>query len=135
MISSKKLFKIARNWQKLATIKRKRIVLPTLQTDKGHFVINTTNQKRFVIPLEYPGNSTFSELLKITEEQFGFPGDGPTTSPCESEVMDYIILLIAHGVSKDLEKVLLVSITSRNFSLPYHFYEPQNMQKLLVCSC
>ncbi|EEF38087.1 conserved hypothetical protein [Ricinus communis] len=61
MISAKKLIKLARKWQKVAALKRKRITLPRAiwnadadscstsdAVAKGHFVVYTKDQKRFV---------------------------------------------------------------------------------------
>ncbi|KAJ6683538.1 hypothetical protein OIU85_007245 [Salix viminalis] len=62
MISAKKLIKLAKKWQKLAALRRKRIALPQMETssrrtsemaDKGHFVVYSTDQKRFLLPLNY----------------------------------------------------------------------------------
>ncbi|GKV23930.1 hypothetical protein SLEP1_g33602 [Rubroshorea leprosula] len=77
----------------------------------------------------------FSELLKRSEEQFGFPADGLITLPCESQVMEYIILLIACGVSKDLEKTLLASVASSNCSISSLAHQEWKTQQLLVCTC
>nr|GMC82977.1 auxin-responsive protein SAUR68-like [Ipomoea batatas] len=64
MISSKKLIKLARRWQKFAAIRRKRISFSRQNDDadssstsavnkvyKGHFTVYTADQKRFVVPL------------------------------------------------------------------------------------
>ncbi|KAH0711302.1 hypothetical protein KY289_007261 [Solanum tuberosum] len=69
MISTKKLIKMARRWQKFAAMQRKRISPTRNSSDanscstssssivgKGHFVVYTIDQKRFVIPLAYLKN-------------------------------------------------------------------------------
>ena len=89
MISPKKLIKLAKKWQNLAASKRKRISLPTASgvakpevcspssmAEKGHFVIYTADQKRFVIPLKYLKNNIIRELFKIAVDEFGLPGAG-----------------------------------------------------------
>ncbi|KAL6963634.1 hypothetical protein U1Q18_034641 [Sarracenia purpurea var. burkii] len=78
MISSKKLLKMARKWQKLATISRKRISFPRTKGhfDEGHFVVYTADQRRFVIPLAYLNTELFRELLKMAEEEYGLPSHG-----------------------------------------------------------
>ena len=67
MISAKKLIKLARKWQKLAAIRRKGITSPqtivastdasscstSSKAEKGHFVVYSADQKRFLFPLEY----------------------------------------------------------------------------------
>ncbi|KAJ6420712.1 hypothetical protein OIU84_028132 [Salix udensis] len=91
MISAKKLIKLARKWQKLAAIGRKRITLPhpfertdarkcsiSSTTEKGHFVVYSTDQKRFLLPLKYLNSNIVRDLLKIAEEEFGLPSDGPS---------------------------------------------------------
>ncbi|KAK6240672.1 hypothetical protein SCA6_006061 [Theobroma cacao] len=115
MISTKKLTRMARNWQKKAAIGRKRITSNMMASkkpsvvDKGHFVIYTTDKRSFAIPLVYLSNSIFLKLLKMSEEDFRLSSDGPITLPCDSLVMNYIILLIQRGLAKDLEKALLNS--------------------------
>ncbi|XP_049380275.1 auxin-responsive protein SAUR68-like [Solanum stenotomum] len=126
MISTKKLIKMARKWQKFAAMKRKRISFPRNDSDedscstssssiieKGNFVVYTADQARFVIPLAYLENEVIRQLLNMSEEEFGLPSGGPITLPCDSAFMDYIILLIKKGVTAgDLHKALLLSIPS-----------------------
>nr|GMC87080.1 auxin-responsive protein SAUR68-like [Ipomoea batatas] len=142
MISSKKLIKLAKRWQKFASIRRKRISFPCDDTDscststpanKGHFAIYTADQKRFVVPLSYLENEIIRQLLNMSEEEFGLPSDGPITLPCDAVFMDYIILLLSRGLSRELQNALLVSITShRCSSAPLH-QEGWRNQELLVC--
>ncbi|XP_009789303.2 auxin-responsive protein SAUR68-like [Nicotiana sylvestris] len=124
MVSTKKLIKMARKWQKFVVKQRKRISLPGNGSDadscstssssiagKGHFVVYTIDQRRFVIPLAYLENEVIMQLLNISEEEFGLPSGGPITLPCDSAFMDYIISLIKKGVAAgDLHKALLLSI-------------------------
>nr|GMC82994.1 auxin-responsive protein SAUR68-like [Ipomoea batatas] len=132
MISSKKLIKLAKRWQKFAAIRRKRISFPSLYDDadscstssavyKGHFTIYTADQKRFVVPLSYLENEIIRQLLSMSEEEFGLPSDGPITLPCDAVFMEYIISLLSRGLSRELENALLVSVTShRCSSAPLH---------------
>ena len=84
MISTKKLIKMARKWQKFAAMQRKRISFPRNGSDadscstsssstveKGHFVVYTTDQARFVVPLAYLENEVIRKLLSMSEEEFG----------------------------------------------------------------
>lgn len=103
MITPKKLMKLAKKWQKLAASKRLRISLPrptagaadaescstSSTAEKGHFVVYTTDQIRFVIPLKYLENNIIRELFRIAEDEFGMPGSGPITLPCDAIVMEY----------------------------------------------
>ncbi|KAL6963635.1 hypothetical protein U1Q18_034642 [Sarracenia purpurea var. burkii] len=73
---SKKLIQMARKWQKLATISRKRISFPRTKFDEGHFVVYTADQRRFVIPLAYLNTELFRKLLKMAEEEYGLPIHG-----------------------------------------------------------
>nr|GMC80541.1 auxin-responsive protein SAUR68-like [Ipomoea batatas] len=144
MISSKKLIKMARRWQKFAAIRRKRISFPRLNDDanscststaanKGHFVVYTADQKRFVVPLSYLDNEIIRQLLSMSEEEFGLPSDGPITLPCDAVFMDYIVSLLSRGLSRELEIALLNSVTSyRCSSAPLH-QEGLRNQELLVC--
>lgn len=49
---------------------------------KGHFVVYTADQRRFVIPLKYLKNNIIGELFRIAEDEFGLPNSGPITLPC-----------------------------------------------------
>ncbi|KAJ0077070.1 hypothetical protein Patl1_35789 [Pistacia atlantica] len=51
--------------------------------EKGHFVVYTIDQKRFMFPLMYLNNDIFLELLKVSEEEFGLSSDGPITLSCD----------------------------------------------------
>ncbi|KAK6916792.1 Small auxin-up RNA [Dillenia turbinata] len=131
MISPKKLIKLARKWQNRAVSARKRISMPrrndniaaddcsmAFEACKGCFVVYTNDQSRFVIPLLYLNNYVFIELLKMSEEEFGLPGDGPITLPCDAAFMEYILLIIQKGAERDLARALLSSITTSCYSLP-----------------
>ncbi|EEF39751.1 calmodulin binding protein, putative [Ricinus communis] len=125
MISAKKLLKLARKWQKLAAIKRKRITLsgtidntetsscsPSQTAKKGHFVVYSADQKRFLLPLEYLNKEMFRELFNMAEEEFGSQSNGPLTLPCDAELMEYAISLIKQQVTREVENAFLMSISS-----------------------
>ncbi|XP_009615363.2 auxin-responsive protein SAUR68-like [Nicotiana tomentosiformis] len=145
MISAKKFIKMARRWQKFAAKQRKRISFPRNGSDaescstssssiaeKGHFVVYTIDQRRFVIPLAYLENEVIRQLLNMSEEEFGLPSGGPITLPCDSEFMNYIVLLIKKGVAAaDLHKALFQSITSCCCSTSYLHQEGGNRQLLI----
>lgn len=116
MISTKKLIIMARKWQKLAVIGGKRILSQGMNSDvalrnrnggsvahKGHFVVYTTDERRFMIPLTYLGSNIVQELFRISEEQFGISSEGPITVPTDASSMDYIISLISRGLAGDHE--------------------------------
>ncbi|RVX12291.1 hypothetical protein VitviT2T_003218 [Vitis vinifera] len=148
MINPKKLIKMARKWQKMAAMRRKRISLPRTDevldadrcstssvADKGHFVVCSADKKRFVIPLVYLNNEIFRGLLQVSEEEFGIQITGPIILPCDSVFMDYMISIIQRGVAKDLERALILSIDSSYCSSSSYFHQEQNNEQLLLCAC
>lgn len=139
MISPKKLIKLARKWQRRALTGRKRISFPRTNgslkpvSDKGHFVIYTVDETRFVLPLAYLNSIVFRELFKMSEEEFGISSGGPITLPCDSSLMSYIVSLFQQGVDKDLEKALLNFISPSCCSFSTNFHQRDADQQLLVC--
>ncbi|XP_059311343.1 auxin-responsive protein SAUR64-like [Lycium ferocissimum] len=145
MLSGKKLIKMDRKWQKFAAMQRKRISLPRNGNDedscsasssiiagKGQFVVYTTDQKRFVIPLAYLQNEVILQLLNMSEEEFGCPIGGPIILPCDSDFMDYIVSLIKkHATAEDLHKALLLLISSSCSSTSSLHQEWRNQQLLV----
>ncbi|CAN4126893.1 unnamed protein product [Withania somnifera] len=146
MLSTKKLISMTKRWQKFAANQRKRISFPRNRSDadscstysssivkKGHVVVYTADQTRFVIPLAYLENEAIGQLLNMSEEEFGLPSIGPITLPCDSGFMDYIISLIKKGVAAgDVQKALLLSIPSC-CSSTFSFHQKTENQQLLVC--
>ncbi|KAL5562422.1 hypothetical protein UlMin_032169 [Ulmus minor] len=137
MISTRKLIKMARKWQKVAAKGRKRISFPNSNSysvaEKGHFVIYTVDQMRFVLPLDYLNNNIFRELFTMSEEEFGLSSGWPITLPCDSIFMSYLVSLIKRGAAEDLEKALLSLISSSRCSLSASFYKRHTSQEMLVC--
>uniref|UniRef100_A0A803NQX7 Uncharacterized protein n=1 Tax=Cannabis sativa TaxID=3483 RepID=A0A803NQX7_CANSA len=120
LISPKLLIKMARKWQRIAAMSRKRISFPrsgsnynnmvemdvessttSYNNKKGHFVVYTTDEKRFVMPLEFLNQNILRELFKMSEEEFGLSSDGPIKLPCDAVFMEYVVKLIrrAHTAS------------------------------------
>ncbi|EXB95380.1 hypothetical protein L484_014353 [Morus notabilis] len=124
MISAKNLIKMARKWQRMASPSRRRICLSksnkevdfetscntTSVVNKGHFVVYTADERRFVMPLVYLKHNILLELFKMSEEEFGVSTNGPIRFPCDAVFMEYVVTLISRGVAKDLEKALINSI-------------------------
>ncbi|EEF38083.1 auxin-responsive protein SAUR63 [Ricinus communis] len=147
MISAKKLLILARKWQKLAVLKRKRISIPRIvgspdaeccstsnTVEKGHFVVYTNDQKRFVLPLEYLKNEIVRELFKLAEEEFGLVSNTPLTLPCDAVLLQYIIGLIQRHVTKEVEKALLMFIASSHCSSSLYPLQADASQQILICS-
>lgn len=143
MINTKSLVKKVRKWQKLAAMGG-RVMVPNAdglmdlglcrksKPDKGHFVVYTTDGRRFVVPLAYLSNSIFIQLLEMSEEEFGLPGDGPITLPCDAIFMDYIIWLVGRCTCKHVEKALLVSIATGRCSTSSVFHQTERSQQILL---
>ncbi|KAL2936951.1 Auxin-responsive protein SAUR64 [Bienertia sinuspersici] len=135
MISTKKLIKMAKKWHKIAVASRKRISWPRPVADKGHFVVYTTDGRRLIIPLEYLKSEIFMELLRLAEEEFGVTSSGPIILPCDSKFMEYATSLIQRHVSEELEKALLMSLTSCGYSSSLsHDFQDQINPQLAICS-
>lgn len=147
MISSWKLIKIARKWQKAAALRRRRISFPQPDrhvehssssktpsvSGKGHFVVYSVDRKRFEFPIKYLSNCVIRELLRLSEEEFGLPGDRPITLPCDANFMEQIISLLRAEKGKDLQKPeLLISVAARQCSLSYSDQQRHVEQQILV---
>lgn len=119
MLTPKKLVTMVRRWQKVAALGKRRIV--SVNTDstgythsvarRGHIYVYTNDQKRFMVPLKYLSSSIFVKLLRMSEEEYGLPSDGPIILPCDAACMECIISMIKSQVSEELEKAVLASIT------------------------
>ncbi|GKV51943.1 hypothetical protein SLEP1_g58556 [Rubroshorea leprosula] len=107
MIGSKKLIAIVRKWQKIPCIGRRPILLPGTDRgerppSKGHFVVYTMDERRFLFPLAYLRTNIFQELFRLSEEEFGLPRDGPITLPCDAASMEKVVSLVRRPVPKKL---------------------------------
>ncbi|MBA0635113.1 hypothetical protein Godav_029840 [Gossypium davidsonii] len=139
MISAKKLIKLARKWQKNAAIKRKRITFSSTASmvEKGHFVVYSTDEKRFMLPLEYLKNEIVMELFNLAEEEFGISSIyGHLTLPFDSAFMEYAIGLIKRKASKEVEKALIMSIVNARCasSSSLNLYQQETRQQLPIWS-
>ncbi|XP_030450804.1 auxin-responsive protein SAUR68-like [Syzygium oleosum] len=147
MISTKKLIQMARKWQKMAAIGRRRISFHWTNSksasanakrssvaQKGHFVVYTTDERRFMIPLSFLTNDIVRELFRVSEEEFGIPCDGPIMLPIDALSMEYIISLIRRGLAKDQESALLMSFTRQSCSSSLAFNQALENPEILVCS-
>ncbi|KAF3649734.1 putative auxin-induced protein X15-like [Capsicum annuum] len=146
MLSPKKLIKMARRWRKFAAMQKRRISFPrngsnadscstssSYTVEKGHFVVNTIDQRRYVFPLAYLENEAIVQLLNMSEEKFGLPSGGPITLSCDSVFMDYIISLIKKGVTAgDLHKALFLSIPSCCCTSTSYLHQESGNQLLLI---
>ncbi|XP_074314612.1 auxin-responsive protein SAUR66-like [Silene latifolia] len=125
---------MAKKWQRMAVASRKRVSWPRPVTDEGHFVVYTTDGKRFMIPLTYLKMDIFRELLRLAEEEFGIGASGPITLPCDSSLMEYIISMIQKHVAKDLENALIASLSSCRYSSLVEHQQQISQQLLFISS-
>uniref|UniRef100_A0A0A9HAG9 Auxin-responsive protein SAUR36 n=1 Tax=Arundo donax TaxID=35708 RepID=A0A0A9HAG9_ARUDO len=78
---------------------------------KGHGVVYTTDRRRFEVPLVYLGTTVFRELLRMSQEEFGFTSDdGRITLPCDATMMEYVLCLHRRNASAEFENAFLNSM-------------------------
>ncbi|CAL5063041.1 unnamed protein product [Urochloa decumbens] len=135
MISTKSIAQLAKKWQMMAALGRKRLTWRaaakeadeccTSMASKGHCVVYTTDGVRFEVPLACLGTTVFAELLWMSQEEFGFGGDddGRITLPCDAVVMEYAMCLLRKGAAAEVEKAFLstmaMSCHYKNRVAPY----------------
>uniref|UniRef100_K3ZXH8 Auxin-responsive protein SAUR36 n=1 Tax=Setaria italica TaxID=4555 RepID=K3ZXH8_SETIT len=116
MISTKRIAQMAKKWQRMAVLGRKRLSWRMVKESdgccnsvagKGHCVMYTSDGRRFEVPLAYLGTPVFAELLRMSQEEFGFMSDGRITLPCDAMVMEYAMCLLRRGSSAEVEKAFL----------------------------
>jgi hypothetical protein len=112
MISSKKLTQLSKKWQvrlregsQLTTVD-KDPSCSSVVSGKGNCVVYSSDGKRFEIPLTYLQTRVFAELLKLSQEEFGYTSDERITLPCDTAVMEYVMCLLRREASEDVEKAL-----------------------------
>ncbi|TKW11666.1 hypothetical protein SEVIR_6G247300v4 [Setaria viridis] len=119
MISSKKVAQLSKKWQGMGAIGRRRVTTvdkeintscSSIVAGKGNCIVYSSDGKRFEIPLTYLRTTVFAELLKLSQEEFGFTSDGRITLPCDTAVMEYVMCLLRREASEDVEKALLSSV-------------------------
>ncbi|KAM3277317.1 hypothetical protein ACQJBY_045275 [Aegilops geniculata] len=86
---------------------------PSMVADEGHCVVYAADGERFEVPLAYLGTTVFAELLRMSEEEFGFTSGsdgGRITLPCDAMVMEYVLCLVRREASEEVERAFLSSI-------------------------
>ncbi|CAE5958805.1 unnamed protein product [Arabidopsis arenosa] len=142
MMNTKKLIKMAKKWQQRAALSRKRISFQrsisttssSTAAEKGCFVVYTSDKIRFAFPISYLTNSVIQELLKISEEEFGIPTEGPITLPFDSIFLEYLIKMIKRRMDGDTENALMMAVSSARCSsqCSMQLQEHSSTQRLLV---
>ena len=123
MISAKRLVQMAKKWQRMAALARKRLTsTPTKEAEgscgasssmasKGHCVVYSADGWRFQVPLAYLGTVVFGELLMLSQEEFGFASDdGKITLPCDAVVVEYVVSLLRRDASEEVLRAFLSSM-------------------------
>ncbi|XP_047047368.1 auxin-responsive protein SAUR36-like [Lolium rigidum] len=149
MVSAKRLAQLAKKWQQMAAMGRKRITQTTTAKRaakescattsvavKGHCVVHTSEGERFEVPVSYLGTAVFGELLKMSQEEFGFGGgdEGRIILPCDATVMEYSMCLLRRDASTEVVKAFLSSI-ARPCSFDGSVVAPCIGLNLLVAVC
>ncbi|XP_006660939.1 auxin-responsive protein SAUR36-like [Oryza brachyantha] len=80
--------------------------------DKGHCAVYTADGRRFEVPLAYLGTTVFVELLRMSQEEFGFASDGRITLPCDASVMEYVMCLLRRSAKEEVERAFLSSVAT-----------------------
>ncbi|KAL6844894.1 hypothetical protein ACP4OV_025553 [Aristida adscensionis] len=136
MIHPKRLSQIARKWQrvKAATRDDDACCNSLSVAEKGHCAVYTADGRRFEIPLSYLDTTVFSELLRMSQEEFGFTGDGRITLPFDAAVVEYVICLLRRNASEEVEKAFLSSIVMSCQPSSYTMPPVALQQQFAVCS-
>ncbi|KAG8057646.1 hypothetical protein GUJ93_ZPchr0002g24027 [Zizania palustris] len=125
MINTKRIAQLAKKWRRMAALGRKQLTMietqevegcSTTVASKGHCIMYTTDSTRFEVPLVYLGTAVFSELLRMSQEEFGFTGDDKIMLPCDDMVMEYAMCLLKRNASVEIEKAFLSSL-----AIPCHY--------------
>ncbi|KAG8050371.1 hypothetical protein GUJ93_ZPchr0009g1587 [Zizania palustris] len=125
MVSAKRLAQLAKKWQRMAALGRKRLTLTTPMEAaaggtgkcssssvavKGHCVMYTADGRRFEVPLVFLATTIFVELLRMSQEEFGFASDGGITLPYDAELVEYVMCLLTRNASEEVVRAFLSSI-------------------------
>ena len=136
MTSAKTLARLAKKWQRVAAIGKKRLTWsPSTSTEeaggscasvagKGHCVVYAADGARFEVPLAFLGTTVFSELLRMSQEEFGFTGvdGGRITLPCDASMMEYAMCLLRRNASSEMEAAFL-----NTMAMPCHYHVAQHL--------
>ncbi|XP_048531393.1 auxin-responsive protein SAUR36-like [Triticum urartu] len=120
MVGAKRLAQLAKKLQRVEALGRKRLTASAKEDEdcyssvpaKGHCVMYTADGGHFEVPLEYLSTTVFGELLRMSQEEFGFASDGEITLPCDAAVMEYAMCLLRRKASAEVESALLSSMVT-----------------------
>ncbi|XP_044984295.1 auxin-responsive protein SAUR36-like [Hordeum vulgare subsp. vulgare] len=150
MMSAKTLARFAKKWQRVAAMGRKMLTwsssmsaeetegscstLCSSAAGKGHCIVYTADSVRLEVPLAFLGTTIFNELLRMSQEEFGFAGvdGGRITLPCDASVMEYAMCLLRRSASVEMEAAFL-----NTMAMPCHYHVQPHLgvsQHFGVCS-
>jgi hypothetical protein len=120
MAGTKRLAQLAKKWQRAETLRRKRLTVTAKEDDscctfvpsKGHCVMYTADGRRFEVPLVFLSTTVFGELLRMSQEEFGFASDGKITLLYDAAAMEYAMCLLRRNASAEVESALLSSMVT-----------------------
>ncbi|KAM0880216.1 hypothetical protein ACQ4PT_033722 [Festuca glaucescens] len=120
MAGAKRLAQLAKKWQRVEALGRKRLAVSAKEDEgcctsvptKGHCIMYMADGRRFEVPLVYLSTTLFGELLKMSQEKFGFASHGKITLPCDAAVLEYVMSLLRKNASADVENALLSSMVT-----------------------
>ncbi|XP_073354204.1 auxin-responsive protein SAUR36-like [Aegilops tauschii subsp. strangulata] len=114
MIHPRRLAQLVRKWQKVKhpSSDDKACCTTSPIADKGHCAMYTADGRRFEVPLTYLDTTLFGELLRMSQEEFGFACDGRITLPFDVAVMEYAMCLLRRNASEEVESAFLSSVVT-----------------------
>ncbi|CAM0952831.1 unnamed protein product [Alopecurus aequalis] len=120
MAGAKRLAQLAKKWQRVEALGRKRLTVTVKENEgcctsvpaKGHCILYTADGRRFEVPLVYLSTTIFGELLRMSQEEFGFASDGKIAVPCDAAVMEYAMCLLRRNASAEVENAALSSMVT-----------------------
>lgn len=138
---------MANKWQRMVVLARKRLTsMPAKETEascgtssmsvasKGHCVVYSADGRRFEVPLAYLGTEVLGELLRMSQEEFGFTSDGGRiTLPCEASVIEYAMCLVRRDASEEVVSALLSSMVRPCHTVSGLAPSVEFNQQLAVC--
>jgi hypothetical protein len=119
MVSAKRLSQMIKKWRRVAAVGRKRLMWTaakevdeccTSVAVKGHCAMYTADGRRFEVPLVCLRKTIIRELLRMSQDEFGFTSDGRITLPCDATMMEYVMCLLRRNASEEVERAFLSSV-------------------------
>ncbi|KAE8771693.1 auxin-responsive protein SAUR36-like [Hordeum vulgare] len=102
MIHPKRFPQLVRKWQRVRTTSSDDEAGCTTPqgTDKGHCAMYMANARRLEVSLTYLNKIVFGELLRMSQEEFGFTCDGSITLPFNAALMECVMCLLRRNASE-----------------------------------